>query len=250
MTHNSSERALQSRYKSLIRFIPILVLIVGLVGFLASGGYEYVSLAQLSNHYEWLIGFVAYNAILSGIAYMVFYAVAVAFSIPGGVIFTLVGGLLFGPWVGTVYVVIGATIGACGVFIAARTAFREIFRQRAQVWIARLEEGFRKDAFSYMLVLRLVPLFPFWLVNLVPAFLNVPFRTYALGTLIGIIPGVFVYASVGNGLGTLLEAGDTPDLGIIFQPEILLPILGLAFLAMIPVFYKRVIQTGKFGEES
>jgi uncharacterized membrane protein YdjX (TVP38/TMEM64 family) len=88
-------------------------------------------------------------------------------------------------------------------------------------------------------VLRLIPLFPFWLVNIVPAFLGVPVRTYVLGTAIGIIPGSLVYASVGNGLGAVFDAGQTPDLGIIFKPAILLPIVGLAVLALLPIAYRR-----------
>ncbi len=112
-------------------------------------------------------------------------------------------------------------------------------RRRAGPWIGRLEAGFRENALSYLLVLRLVPLFPFWLVNLVPAFLGVPLTTYALGTFVGIIPGSFVYASVGNGLGAVFDAGGTPDLTIIFEPEILLPIIGLSLLALIPVVYKK-----------
>jgi uncharacterized membrane protein YdjX (TVP38/TMEM64 family) len=102
-----------------------------------------------------------------------------------------------------------------------------------------MEEGFRQDALSYLLVLRLIPIFPFWLVNIVPAFLGVPLGTYVLGTFVGIIPGSFVYASVGNGLGAVFDAGGTPDLGIIFEPAILLPIVGLAVLALLPIAYRR-----------
>ena len=103
-----------------------------------------------------------------------------------------------------------------------------------------MEDGFRKNALSYLLVLRLVPLFPFFLVNLVPAFLGVGIRTYVLGTFFGIIPGSFVYVSIGNGLGALLDAGENPDLGIIFQPRFLIPIVGLAVLAAIPVLYRKI----------
>ena len=101
-----------------------------------------------------------------------------------------------------------------------------------------MEAGFRENALSYLLVLRLVPLFPFWLVNLVPAFLGVKLRTYVIGTFFGIIPGTLVYASIGNGLGSVLDQGRTPDLGIIFRVDILVPLIGLAVLALIPVGYK------------
>ena len=105
--------------------------------------------------------------------------------------------------------------------------------------LQRMEAGFRENALNYLLVLRLIPLFPFWLVNLVPAFLGVSLRHYVIGTFIGIIPGTFVYASLGNGLGAILDAGGAPDLKIIFSPEILIPIVGMAVLALLPVVYKR-----------
>ena len=108
----------------------------------------------------------------------------------------------------------------------------------------RMEAGFKANALSYLLFLRLVPVFPFWLVNLVPAFLGVPLRTYAIGTLIGIVPGSAVYCSVGNGLGAVFDAGGRPDLGIIFKPEILGPIIGLAVLSLVPIIYKRLKSGG------
>ncbi len=102
-----------------------------------------------------------------------------------------------------------------------------------------MEAGFQKNALNYLLVLRLVPLFPFWLVNLVPAFLGVPLRTYILGTFLGIIPGTFVYASVGNGLGAVFDMGEKPDLGIILSPEVFGPLLGLAALSLVPIAYRK-----------
>ena len=102
-----------------------------------------------------------------------------------------------------------------------------------------MEDGFRENALSYLLFLRLIPLFPFWLVNLVPAFLGVSTLTYVIGTFFGIIPGTFVFASVGNGLGAVLDAGQDPDLGIIFKPEILGPLIALAVISLLPIGYKK-----------
>jgi len=177
---------------------------------------------------------------MAAFAYGVGYALMTAFSIPGGALSTIVGGYLFGLWLGAASAVVGATIGAIAVFLAARTALGDALRARTGSALRRMEEGFRRDAFSYLLVLRLVPIFPFWLVNLVPAFCGVPLRTYALATLIGIVPGCFVFASVGSGLGAVLDRGETPDLKIIFEWHILLPILGLALLALLPVVVKKV----------
>ena len=152
---------------------------------------------------------------------------------------TITGGFLFGVWLGGLLTLFGATAGAVAVFLAARTAFGGVLRRKAGPAIQRMEAGFRDNALSYLLILRLIPIFPFWLVNIVPAFLGIPLSVYLIGTFFGIIPGVLVYASVGNGLGELLEAGRKPELDIIFQPAILLPLLGLALLALLPVLYKR-----------
>jgi uncharacterized membrane protein YdjX (TVP38/TMEM64 family) len=144
---------------------------------------------------------------------------------------------------------VGATLGATLLFLLARTAFRELFRAWAGKYLGRLEDGFKRNALSYLLFLRLVPLVPFWLVNLVPALLDVSLRTFVIGTFLGIIPGTLVYASVGNGLGAILAQGGKPDLGIIFSPEILLPILGIAALALVPAIYKRFRATPEIQEK-
>ena len=176
----------------------------------------------------------------------------IALSVPGGAILTIAGGFLFGIVPGTLLVLVGATVGATIVFLIARTALGDALRAKAGPRIRRMEEGFRRDALSYLLVLRLIPIFPFWLVNIVPAFLGVPLRTYVLGTFVGIIPGGFVYASVGNGLGAVFDAGGTPDLGIIFEPAILLPIVGLAVLALLPIVYRQIQgpQEGITGQKA
>jgi len=221
------------------RMIPLAILIAALIAFFAFELDEYVKFSALKEHREFLVDFVARYGIWAGLLFISLYAASTAVSLPGGAILTIAGGFLFGTVVGTVYVVIGATIGATGLFLAARTALGEPLRARAGPSVKRMEKGFQDNALSYLLVLRLVPLFPFWLVNLVPAFLGVPLRTYVIGTAIGIIPGSFVYASVGNGLGAVFDAGKTPDLLIIFQPDILIPIIGLAVLSLIPIIYKK-----------
>jgi uncharacterized membrane protein YdjX (TVP38/TMEM64 family) len=163
------------------------------------------------------------------------YAALVALSVPGAAVLTIAGGFLFGTWVGGLSAVVGATLGATAVFLAVRAGLGGL-AQRAGRFVGKLEAGFRANAFNYLLVLRLVPIFPFWLVNLVPALVGVRVATYILATFLGILPGTFVYASLGNGLGSLVEE---PDLAIIFKPSILVPIVGLALLALIPVGYKR-----------
>ncbi len=230
----------RTRGFNLRRFVPLGLLLAGLGGFFLLGFDQYVSFSALSDNREALNGFVAENAVAAGLIYFVSYAAMTALSVPGGALLTLVGGFLFGLVWASILVIGGATVGAVAVFLAARTALGDSLRRRAGPWVGRLEAGFRRDAVSYMLTLRLIPLVPFWLVNLVPAFLGVSLLTYTLTTLVGIIPGTIVYVAVGNGLGATLDSGQQPDLGIIFEPTILLPLIGLGLLAMLPVVYKRL----------
>jgi len=227
------------RRSRLMRWLPLMALAAGFVLFFVLGLDTYLSFDALEENQAWLERQVAENAALTAIAFMLVYGLVAAFSIPGGAFLTILGGFLFGTVLGSIYVVTGATLGAIAVFLAARTALGDALRRRAGASIERMRAGFQENALNYLLFLRLIPIFPFWLVNLVPAFLGVPLRTYAIGTFIGIAPGSVVYASVGNGVGKLIAQGERPDLGIIFEPAILGPIIGLAVLSMLPVAYKK-----------
>lgn len=224
---------------SLGRLIPLVVLAAGLVAFFVLDLGQYVTLDALKENREFLQTFVAENTALAFTVYMAIYTVMVAFSLPGALIATLTGGFLFGTIFGGLATVIAATIGATIVFLIAKTALGDTLRAKAGPGVQKMEAGFQKNAFSYLMVLRLVPLFPFFLVNLAPAFLGVKLRTFIVATFFGIIPGTFVFASVGNGLGAIFDEGGEPNLGIIFQPEVLGPILALAALSLVPVIYKR-----------
>jgi uncharacterized membrane protein YdjX (TVP38/TMEM64 family) len=213
---------------------------VGFVAFFAFGLQDYLSLKMLKHNRAELLDWVSARPVVAPLVYILVYAAVVSFSLPGGAVLTITGGFLFGTVFGSAYAVIGATIGAVIVFLAARTALGDMLRARAGGAIKRMEEGFREDAFSYLLVLRLVPLFPFFVVNLVPAFLGVGLGVYAAATLLGIIPGAFVFASVGSGVGAVFDAGEKPDLKILFTAPVLLPIIGMAVLALVPVAYKRL----------
>ncbi len=222
---------------SLTRALPLLVLVTGLAAFFFFDLGAYLSFEALRDNREVLSSWVAQNAGLAAAAFVGIYILVVAFSLPGGAIMSLTGGFLFGWLIGGAYIVVAATIGASLVFLAAKTALGDYLRSKAGGAVKKMEAGFQKNAFNYMLFLRLIPAFPFFLVNLVPAFLGVPLRTYVLATFFGIIPGSLVYASVGNGLGAIFDRGESPNLGIIFEPQILLPIIGLAILAILPVVY-------------
>lgn len=226
--------------KTIGRLVPVAILILGLVAFLAFGLERYLSFDMLKRHHTTLTAWVAANGALAALAFVAGYALVVAFSLPVAALLTPLGGFLFGTWAGAALSVIGATLGAVGVFLAARTAFRDAFRTRAGSRLEKLEQGFARDDFSYLLSLRLIPVFPFWLVNVVPALLGMRLDRFALATLIGIIPGAVVYAGLGDGFGLLFEKGETPNLGIVFEWRILLPLLGLAALALVPIVYNRL----------
>ena len=217
------------------RLVPLGILIVAGVIFFTVAGHRYLSFAALTANRDWLCGLVTRYGVAAAACYIAAYAVLVAVSVPGGAILTIAGGFLFGTWLGGLYAVVAATLGAAAVFIAARAGLAGLAR-RAGPLLGRLEAGFRADAFNYLLVLRLVPVFPFWLVNLVPALVGVSLPTFLLATFLGIIPGTYVYASLGNGLGKVVEQ---PDPAILFHPSVLGPIIGLAALALLPIWYKR-----------
>ena len=222
------------------RLAPAVVLLVGLTLFLLFGLERYFSFEMLSRHHAALASWVAAHGALSAFIFMLAYALVVAFSLPIAIIITPLGGFLFGIWMGAALSVIGATLGSVAVFMAARTALHDVFHARAGATLARFEEGFRRDSFSYLLFLRLVPVFPFWLVNMVPALLGMKLAAYTLATLIGIVPAAIVYAGVGAGFGLLFDRGEVPDLGVIFEWRVLLPLLGLAVLALVPVLYSHL----------
>ncbi len=240
VAETAAPAARPGRLATLRRFVPLALIGLGLVAFFAFDLDRFVSLTALNQHHEALRAFVADNVVLASAAFLLAYAVAVALSIPGAAVLTITGGFMFGIVWGALLVVAGATLGAVAIFLAARTALGDVLRRRAGPWVQKLEAGFRENAFSYLLTLRLIPVVPFWLVNIVPAFFGVPLGTYALATVIGIVPGTVVYVGVGNGLGATLDAGRDPDLGIIFEPAILLPLLGLALLSLVPVVYRRI----------
>ena len=221
------------------RAVTATLLLLGTIAFFALDLDRYLSFEELGRHRDALLWWRDSHRTLAVLVFMSLYVLAVALSVPGAIWLTIAGGFLFGVVAGTAYAVVAATLGACAVFLAARYLVGDVLRTKAGPGIAKMEAGFREHALSYLLVLRLIPIVPFWLVNLVPALAGVSLRTFFVGTALGIIPGSLVYTSVGDGLGVVLDQGGTPDLGVIFEPEILAPIMGLAMLVLLPVFYRR-----------
>ena len=232
---------------SVKRLVPIAVIAVAMVLFFVFDLHTYVSLDALKTHRMAVLDYYAAHQALTILLFGAAYTVVVALSIPGAIWMTLLAGFVFGTVLGAVIVVVSATLGSLIVFLAARYAIGDLLYKKAGPFVRRMEEGFQKNAFSYLMFLRLVPLFPFWLVNLVPAFLNVSATAFVVATILGIAPATAVFSSVGNGLGAVLDKGGSPDLSIVFEPHIMGPLLGLAVLALIPVVLRKVKERRNGG---
>ncbi|MEL6977315.1 MAG: TVP38/TMEM64 family protein [Pseudomonadota bacterium] len=222
-----------------MRFAPLGALA------LAAGAAFYffgdaLSFDTLRDNREQLLAWRDANVVLVAGVFVAIYAAVVALSIPGAIWMTLLGGFLFGTWLGAPLIVLAATLGATAVFLIARTSLGAALREKAGPWLKKLEAGFQENAWSYMLILRLVPAFPFFVVNLAPALLGARLWTFVWTTALGIVPGTVVFTSVGAGLGEVIDQGGEPNLGVIFEPHVLGPLLGLAALSALPVLVKAL----------
>ncbi len=221
------------------RLVPLGILAIAAAVFFGLGLHEKLTFDALRANRADLLDWIGAHFYMAIAAFMAIYAAGVVFVPPSGSAMTVAGGFLFGAAVGTGCVVVGATVGATLLFLAAKLSVGDFLRERAGPGIRKMEEGFRENELSYMLVLRLVPLFPFWLVNLAPAFLGVRLRTFVIGTFFGIIPGTAVYAIFGAGLGSVFDANQEISLTGVVTPQILAGLVGLGLLSLIPVAYKR-----------
>ena len=221
---------------------------VALLAVVAIGGAAIVSLTLgldlqlalelLHEHHSQLLGFVAGAPVLASMLFMVIYAAAVAISVPGVAVLTVIGGYLFGWFHGTALVLIAATIGACAVFLLTRSAVGDRWRVRAGPAVQRFADGFRRNALSYGFVLNLVPIFPYALIIAVPAACGVPLTTFIAGMFLGLVPGTFLFAGLGDGLDQVLASGLPLRLTSFLTPEIVLSLGGLAALALLPVMWR------------
>jgi uncharacterized membrane protein YdjX (TVP38/TMEM64 family) len=246
---------IETKRPSVLRFWPLLLLVLAMLLAFALGLHKYLSLEVIVDRREVLKAFVADHWATALAIYALVYVAAVALSLPGGLVLTVLGGFLFGWLVGGIVALVAATVGACGLFLIARTSLGAFLSSRAGPALQRLSRGFQQDAVSYLLFLRLVPLFPFWLVNLAPSLVGVPFRVYALTTLVGIVPATAAFALAGASLDSLvaaqreayqacLAAGGT-DCKMTFSAEALLSselavlFVALAVVALIPAVVRR-----------
>ena len=225
--------------KNIIKWLPLFVLILLLFLFYGLGLVHYFTFSALQHSHDFLRTWVAHYYLISLFIFTLLYVVVAAASLPIAAFLTIVGGFLFGPVINLLIVDICATLGVVLLFFAIKTTFGEILQKKATPWMRKMEKGFQKNSFSYLLFLRLIPLFPFWAVNICAALLNVPLKIFLLATMLGILPGTFVYSLLGNGLEVLLKEGQTPNMSTLFKPEIFWPLFGLAFLSLLSLVYKK-----------
>ncbi|MBX7249493.1 MAG: TVP38/TMEM64 family protein [Caulobacteraceae bacterium] len=231
--------------RNLSRSWPLLLIAAAIAALFLSGWNRYLSLDALRTNEGVLRTLVNDNLALAVALFVAAYFVIVAVYIPGASIMTLAGGLLFGPWLGSAATVMGATLGAVAAWWLVRTSLGEPLRRRAEQsggMLRGLLAGFQGDAFSYVLSLRLIPAAPFWLVNAAAGIGSAPLRPYILATFLGVIPATVIYSGIGAGLGALFRRGEAPDLRVIFEPQILWPLLGLAVLSIVPAVWKVLFR--------
>lgn len=235
MPHTTDKTELQKR-------LPIIF--VGVATLLGAFFLkDYLSFETLSQNREALIAFRDANYVLAVLAFMSVYIVIAAFSLPGAALASITGGFLFATFPGSLYNVMAATIGATALFTAARIGFGDQLAKKMETGtglVKRIKDGIDENQWSVLFLIRLVPGVPFFVANLVPALVDVPVRRFVVSTFFGIIPGAVVYTSIGAGLGEVFARGETPDFGIVFEPHILLPVLGLCALAMLPIVLKAI----------
>ncbi len=242
------------------RFLPLGILVAVMALVVSQGWHHYLTLETIARNRDWLKAMVADHTVIALSAYFLIYVAAISMSLPGGVILTITGGFLFGPYLGGGITVVAATVGASLLFLIAKTSFGETLAEKAGPWLSNLTEGFQENALNYLLFLRLVPAFPFWLVNLAPALLGVPLRTFVIGTFVGIIPGTFAFSYVGAGLESIIDATQAEyqkcldlagnaaehscsfsiNAGSLITKELLIAFAALGCVALIPVVLKKL----------
>lgn len=224
------------------RRLPLIVILaVAAIGTLALR--DYITFESLRDNRQALLAFRDAHYLLTVVAFMSAYVAIVAFSLPGATIATLTGGFLFSTFPGVLFNVGAATLGAICIYMAARWGLGDRLAARMDAGegtVKRIKDGIDENQWSMLFLIRLVPAVPFFVANIVPALVGVSLPRFAISTFLGIIPGGLVYTTVGAGLGQVFARGETPDMGVIFEPRILLPILGLCALAALPLMLKAL----------
>ncbi|SFU01136.1 Uncharacterized membrane protein YdjX, TVP38/TMEM64 family, SNARE-associated domain [Pseudovibrio denitrificans] len=249
--HNDNKSSADGALGFIKRWGLLFVILAVSAYGISQGWHQQITISNLIKNQQLLANYLAEYPVLTPLIYFVVYTLAVALSFPGASLLTIAGGFLFGWFFGGLLTVVAATIGAALLFIAAKTSVGATLKERAGPFLDKMSEGFRKNAFSYLLFLRLTPVFPFWLVNIAPALFHVPLTTYLIATFVGIIPGTFAYAFVGAGLDSVILAQEQANPGCsaagtceveisaLITPELIWAFAALGLVALIPPVIQR-----------
>ena len=227
------------------KWIPLIIILILMLITYFSGVTKYLTFESIKENRQLIHSYINQYPLLVPFLFILIYLVMTALSLPGGALLSILGGFIFGVPLSTIYTVVGATIGATIIFLAARTALGGLLKQKAGPFLSKIETGFQRNAASYLLFLRLIPLFPFWLGNLSPACFNGRTRTYIGTTLVGIIPGSYVYTQAGSGLGAIFDQGQDFSIKTVLNTEMRIALALLALFALIPIFVKRLRRDRK-----
>ncbi len=232
-----------------IKYLLPFLFIAGLLGFYIFDAHQLLSFQTFAAHYGILKTFVGQHYGLASMIFCLVYIISVTLSLPVALVLTLAGGALLG-WAAAVMIVVSATIGATILFVAARTVLSNMLLKRLSGFLDNLEKGFNKNSFSYLLALRLIPVVPFWVVNIAPAFVGMKLGAFVLATGIGIIPGTIIYVSIARGFDNVLARGEVPDLSILGDIKITGPLIALGVLALLPPIlrYRNNNRKGQHGQ--
>lgn len=226
------------------RLLPVALILAGLILGYAFGLQNYLGLGFLAEQRQALRAYVEANYVWSALLFVIVYILAVAFSFPAASVLTIFGGFLFGWWIGGALVAVSATIGASILFLATRSAFGGFLRHRVDGMVRKLADGFRENAFGYLFVIRLAPVFPFFAVNIAAALFDISLGRFIAATFLGILPGTFAYAYLGQGVDSVLVAaqasGREAQLSDLVTRDITLAFLALAVVALVPTIVRQV----------
>ena len=227
---------------SVLRHAPLaIILLVAVIGFFTLR--DYLTFDTLRENREALLAFRDANYAGIVAVFIAVYFVIVAFSLPGAAVASVTGGFLFGLGLGTTFNVIAASLGAFAIFLAARWGLGKTLAAKMEASdgaLKKLKTGLRENEISVLFLLRLVPAVPFFVANLLPALVGVKFFNFAFTTVLGIIPGAIVFTWIGVGLGEVFDRGESPDLSLLWEPQVIGPILALSALAALPIIVKAL----------
>ncbi|MCI0381441.1 MAG: VTT domain-containing protein [Chlamydiae bacterium] len=226
--------------KKFIKYLPIGFILIATAIAYFTGMYKYFSFENVKEHHKLIKAFTTAHPFLTPILYMLVYSICSALAVPGKVFLSIFGGYLFPQPLSTIYVVFSATCGATAVHLAALTALGDLLRKKTAPFLKKMKSGFQKNAVSYLLFLRFVIIFPFWIVNIASAFFGVPVRTFVWTTLVGITPGSFAFTLAGRGLEKIFESEQPFSIAAIFNIQLKIALILLGILALVPIIIKRI----------